>query len=427
VSAPARPVLGPAEPVEPAHPGLTTPSVRVGRGWISLLSIANLGLFIGYFGPLQELLPNQVQDIDPTRKTIALGLVTAVGALVAVLVGPLAGALSDATSSRFGRRRPWIAGGALLGCAGLALLSGQHGLIGVTLGWCVAQAGLNTLQAGLSAAVPDRVPVRQRGLVSGWVGLTQSLGVVVGVALVTEIITGQISGYLATGVLVVLTALPMSLRHPDPPVPKDQLPKFKAHSLVAAFHFPFHRYPDFAWAWGTRFLVQLGNALGTLYLLYFLRDRVKYSDPDDGLLILILVYTATTLFTVVIGGVLSDRSGRRKPAVILSGYTMAAAALLLALWETWTGAIVCAAILGLGYGVYLSVDQALITQVLPSAGDRAKDLGILNIASSAPQVLGPALAAPIVTYLGGYPSLYVSVAVVTVLGSYFVTRIRGVE
>jgi MFS family permease len=173
--------------------------------------------------------------------------------------------------------------------------------------------------------------------------------------------------------------------------------------------------------------VQLGNALGTLYLLYFLRDKIRYSDPDNGLLVLILVYTATTLLTVVVGGVLSDRSGRRKPAVIFSGYAMAAAALLLAAWETWTGAIVCAGLLGLGYGVYLSVDQALITQVLPTAEDRAKDLGIINIANSAPQVLGPALAAPIVTYLGGYPGLYVSVAVVTVLGSVFVTRIRGVD
>ena len=424
MAAAAEPVL---EPAGPAHPTATTPGVRMGRGWISLLSLANLGLYIGYFGPLQELLPNQVQNIDPAHKTTALGLVTAVGALVAVLVGPLAGALSDATSSRFGRRRPWIAGGALLGCAGMALLSGQHGLIGVTLGWCVAQAGLNALQAGLSAAVPDRVPVRQRGLVSGWVGLTQSLGVVIGVALVTEIITGQISGYLAVGVLVVLTALPMALRHPEARVPKEQLPRFEARSMLAAFRFPFRQYPDFAWAWGTRFLVQLGNALGTLYLLYFLRDRVRYADPDNGLLILILIYTATTLLTVVVGGALSDRSGRRKPAVILSGYAMAAAALLLAFWETWTGSIVCAALLGLGYGVYLSVDQALMTQVLPSAEDRAKDLGILNIASSAPQVLGPALAAPIVTYLGGYPSLYVSVAVVTVLGSYLVTRIRGIE
>ncbi|HET9173389.1 MAG TPA: MFS transporter [Actinospica sp.] len=406
---------------------LATPSVRVRRGWISLLSIANLGLYIGYFGPLQELLPNQVQDIDPAHKTTALGIVTAVGALVAVLVGPLAGAASDATSSRFGRRRPWIAGGALLGCAGLALLSGQHGLIGVTLGWCVAQAGLNAMQAGLSAAVPDVVPVNQRGLVSGWVGLTQSLGVVIGVALVAEIITGQISGYLAVGLLVVLSALPMALRHPDPRVAEDRLPRFEARSALAAFRFPFRQHPDFAWAWSTRFLVQLGNALGTLYLLYFLRDKVKYSDPDNGLLVLILVYTLTTLLTVVVGGVLSDRSGRRKPAVIFSGYAMAGAALLLAVWETWIGAIVCAGLLGLGYGVYLSVDQALVTQVLPTAEDRAKDLGIINIANSAPQVLGPALAAPIVTYLGGYPSLYVAVAVVTILGSVFVTRIKSVD
>ena len=105
---------------------------------------------------------------------------------------------------------------------------------------------------------------------------------------------------------------------------------------------------------------------------------------------------------------------------------MAAAAGLLAFWPTWTGALIAAAVLGLGFGVYLSVDQALITQVLPTAEDRARDLGIINIASSAPQVLGPALAFPIVAYLGGYPVLYLAVAAVTVLGSILVTRIRSV-
>jgi MFS family permease len=76
--------------------------------------------------------------------------------------------------------------------------------------------------------------------------------------------------------------------------------------------------------------------------------------------------------------------------------------------------------------VYLSVDQALITQVLPSAEERAKDLGIINIANSAPQVLGPAVAFPLVAYLGGYPVLYLAVAAVTILGSVLVTRIRSV-
>ena len=105
---------------------------------------------------------------------------------------------------------------------------------------------------------------------------------------------------------------------------------------------------------------------------------------------------------------------------------MAVATGLLAFWPTWTGALVAAAVLGLGFGVYLSVDQALITQVLPTAQDRAKDLGIINIASSAPQVLGPALAFPIVAYLGGYSALYLAVAAVTILGSVLVTRVKSV-
>lgn len=76
--------------------------------------------------------------------------------------------------------------------------------------------------------------------------------------------------------------------------------------------------------------------------------------------------------------------------------------------------------------MYLSVDAALITQVLPKAADRAKDLGVVNIANSAPQVLGPAISAPIVVYLGGYPALYAITAAVTVLGSVLVLKIRSV-
>jgi MFS family permease len=209
-------------------------------------------------------------------------------------------------------------------------------------------------------------------------------------------------------------------------VPAGSVPRLTARDLLTAFRFSPRANPDFAWAWATRFLVQLGNAMATLYLLYFLRDRVHHADPDAGLLLLILVYTATTVLTVVAGGVISDRTGRRKPSVIFSGYVMAAAAVLLAVWPTWTGALIAAAVLGLGFGVYLSVDQALITQVLPTAEDRARDLGIINIANSAPQVLGPALAFPIVAYLGGYPALYLVVAAVTVLGSVLVARIRAV-
>jgi predicted MFS family arabinose efflux permease len=70
--------------------------------------------------------------------------------------------------------------------------------------------------------------------------------------------------------------------------------------------------------------------------------------------------------------------------------------------------------------------RATLTQVLPSAAARAKDLGIINIANSGPQVLAPAIAAPLVSELGGYRTPFLSVAVITVLGSAFVCKIRSV-
>jgi MFS family permease len=220
-------------------------------------------------------------------------------------------------------------------------------------------------------------------------------------------------------VALLLLAIPFALMTPDAPLGPGQAPK-------ATWRIGLREHPDFAWAWGTRFLVLLGNALGTLYLLYFLTDRVRLGDPETGLLIMILLYTVGMVATAVIGGRLSDRTGRRRIFVVWSGVVMAVAALLLAIWPTWPMAMVAAVLLGLGFGVYLAVDTALITQVLPTATDRAKDLGVINIASSAPQVLGPAISAPLVTHLGGYPTLFAATAVVTLLGAVLVMQIKSV-
>lgn len=411
---------------------LAEPTGPVRRGWISLIFAANLGVWMAFFTPIQILLPQQIERITPTGKEMTLAVVTGIGALAAVIANPLAGALSDRTTPRlagrvFGRRHIWTVGGALLGALALVLLARQRTVLGVAVGWVAAQVCFNAMLASLTAAVPDRVPVGQRGAVSGWVGIPQALGLVVGAVLVTAVVTGNAAGYLTVAVAVVVLALPFALLTPDDPLPAGHRPALRVRTLLASMWVSPRRHPDFAWAWATRFLVQIGNALGTLYLLYFLTDEVRHADPEGGLLVLILVYTAGLTATAVVAGRLSDRSGRRKVFVIAAGVIMAVAALLLAVAPRWPVALAAATLLGAGYGVYLAVDAALITQVLPTATDRGKDLGVINIANSAPQVLGPALSAPIVVHFGGYPALYAVTAAVTLLGSALVVKIRSVR
>jgi MFS family permease len=406
---------------------LAEPVVAVRRPWVALLFGANLGLWMAFFTPVQVLLPEQISEMGIPGKEAALGWVTALGALVAIIVNPAAGALSDRSRLRvggraYGRRHVWTLGGAGIAALSLVDLAGQQHLAGVALGWAGTQLGLNIMLATLTAAVPDRVPVRQRGAVSGWIGMPQALGLVLGAVLVTAVVTGVAAGYLVMAAVLIVLAVPFALLTPDDPLPTAAARTRTGTGLRRVFR----EHPDFAWAWGTRFLVQLGNALGTLYLLYFLTDRIRLADPDTGLLIMILLYTAGMVATAVIGGRLSDRSGRRKIFVVWSGVVIAVAALLLAIWPSWPVALIASVLLGAGYGVYLAVDAALITQVLPAAVDRAKDLGVINIATAAPQVLGPAVAAPIVLHLGGYSSLYALTAVVTLLGAVMVVRIRAV-
>ena len=411
----------------PGSAGLGEPVVRVGTAWTASLSLSTLAVFMAFMTPIQILLPLQLEHIDPGHKSTALAWVTGAGALVAVVANPLAGALSDRTVSRWGRRRPWIVGGALAGAAGLALTAAQHSVLGVALGWCVAQAGLNGMLAGVTTPVADTVPVGQRAEVSGWTGIMQSFGLVLGALLTTLLFTGVWSGYGSLALLTVVLALPFALRFPEPVLPRALRPALDLRRILAGLWISPSAHPDFAWAWLTRFLINLGNALGTLYLLFYLTDSVHYGDPGTGVLILTVIYTLFAGLTAVPVGRISDRLGRRKPFVFISCVVMAVAAVLLALVHTWTAAMAAAAVLGAGFGIYLAVDQALVTQVLPAALDRAKDLGVINVANSGPQVLAPALAAPIVAWLGGYTALYLATAVVTVLGGVLVRNVRSVD
>lgn len=419
---------------------LEIPTQKARSPFIIALSLANLGIYLGFFTPIQNLLPRMSEAIDLANKEHVLALVTGAGAFVAVVANPLAGALSDRTTSRFGRRRPWVFWGSLIGALGVAALTLPSGgalgksVLFLAIFWCIGQFGLNTSYSAVTAAIPDRTPIDQRGVVSGWIGLTQAVGVVIGVGIVTAAITGLVPGTYAIAALSFLLVIPF-LFSKDPVLPKERVPAFDFGAFMRGFWVSPRKHPDFAWAWITRFLVSLGNAMATIYLLFFLKDAVKMKNPDQGQLILIVIYTVGIVVTTVLFGMWSDRMGRRKIFVIWSTVLIATSAIILAFIQTFPAAMVAAAILGIGYGAYMAVDQALITQVIPAQIDRARDLGVINIANSLPQVAAPVLAAGIVNraahtsgfhLFSGYTGLYLATAAITLLAAVLVNPIKSV-
>jgi len=414
-----------------APAALAEPDRAVTSRWIAVFATAWLGIWMAQLAPVQLLLPNQVsaqiRSSSWVDNVVAFGIISGIAGACALVAYPLTGALSDRTTSRFGRRRPWILGGALLFALALVLLGLQHSLVGVGIFWSLALIGFCVLTAALTATISDQVPVNQRGYVSGWISAPQAIGTVLGVMLVTIVITGQLAGYTVLAVLLVLLVLPFVLWTPDAVLSKEDREPLGLASLIEGFWISPRRYPDFGWTLLSRILVNLGNAFGTTMLLYFLQFGLNDKNAEDDLLVLILIYMAFVVLASLFLGRLSDRLGRRKIFVFTASALQAIAALLLALVPDLGVAMVAAGLLGLGYGCFLSVDQALATQVLPAAQTRGKDLGIMNIATAVPQAIAPLLGAFIVAVLVGFQGLFILAAVTTILGALAVLPIRSVR
>ncbi|NRQ37792.1 MFS transporter [Nonomuraea sp. NN258] len=406
---------------------------KVSGRWMTLLALAQMGIIMAMTVGTQILLPSHVARIDPAHKEASLALVFAVGAVCTIVANPLFGALSDRTRLRFGRRRPWIVGGALVCAASLAFLAWQESLAGLVAGWALAQLAFTAALATAIATVPDQVPVRQRGAVSALAAVGQLSGPLLGGAVVTVLLTGERAGFLAMAALVLLLVLPFGLSTPDTPAGAPTANRFDARAFARGLWVSPRRHPDFAWAWLSRLLITLTLAMGIGYLLYFLRDAVHYerlfpgSTAEQGVMVLVGVFTLSSVVPTLIAGWLSDRAGARRPAVFTGGLIMAASALVLTSVTSWPAAIAAAALLGAGYGVFASVDQAMVTQLLPADGDRAKDLGIVSLANSAANLLGPVIAAPLVTSAGGYRLMYGVAAAFAVLGACLIWRIKSVR
>ncbi|HEY8911981.1 MFS transporter [Lacisediminihabitans sp.] len=407
------------------------PHTRVPGRWIALFAAAWLGVWMAQLTPIQLLLPLQIEarvhSADWVDSVVAFGVVSGIAGVFALVTFPLTGALSDRTTSRFGRRRPWILGGALVFAVGLIALGAQTSILGIGVFWSVALIGFCVLSAALTAMISDQVPVNQRGYVSGWISAPQAIGTILGLLLVVVLGLSIFAGYTLVAVLVLLLVLPFVLGVPDAVLSPVDRPPLTGRGLVAGFWISPREHPDFGWTLLSRILVNFGNAFGTALLLQFLQYGLHRPHAKDDLLVLVFVYLVFVVIASLVSGRLSDRLGRRKAFVFAAAALQGVAALLLAFVPEFAVAIVAAGILGLGYGCFLSVDQALATQVLPDARTRGKDLGIMNIATAVPQAIAPLIGAFVVAASAGFQSLFVLSALAALLGAAAVLPIRSVR
>ncbi|MGJ4844197.1 MULTISPECIES: MFS transporter [unclassified Leifsonia] len=406
------------------------PTRRVTGRWIAFFAIAWLGIWMAQLAPIQKLLPDQVQkQLDTTYwvdNVVVFGIISGISGVCAIVAYPLTGALSDRTTSRFGRRRPWIAAGAVVFAVSLILLGLQTSIVGIGVFWSLALTGFCILTAALTATISDQVPVGQRGYVSGWISAPQAIGIILGVSLVTYVFVGAVFGYTAMAVLLLVLVVPF-LFLPDAVLPPHLRQRMTFRGIVESLWISPREHPDFGWTLLSRVLVNFGNAFGTSLLLYFLEFGLHDKNADDDLLVLILIYMVFVIVASLVMGRWSDRIGRRKAFVFLSSAIQGVAALLLAFVPELSVAMVAAGLLGLGYGCFLSVDQALATQVLPDPENRGKDLGIMNIATAVPQAMAPLIGAGIVAALGGFVGLFVLSGLFAFAGALAVARVKAVR
>ncbi|SEC59910.1 Major Facilitator Superfamily protein [Nocardioides exalbidus] len=419
-------------PASTAEAGAAAPEPRLRRMSFGLLMVyvAILAVNSGGNG---ILLPNIVSGLDEASKVGNLAFVTTVAFVANIFAQPVAGALSDATRSRFGRRTPWMVGGALLTSGFLLGLPLAGSVLTVALVWLVVQVGVNALQAAATALVPDRYPPTRRGGVSAMIGVGITIGNAVGVIVAGGTATRGLLPYAVLALLMLAVVGLFVVVNRDPSSADLPRQRTSAKDFLRGFWISPRQHPDFAWAFASRFLMVIGFYGSQTYGLYILRDYIGLSDAESNSFAATMgvVLLVGVLLSALGSGWLSDKVGRRKPFIVWSSVVMSLALAIPLLVPTTTGVLAYAFLLGLGFGVYISIDLALMTEVLPARlqgeSSAGRDLAILGLATTLPQAMSPSIAAALVTITGGYPAVFVSGIVFVMLGAALVRPIKAVR
>jgi MFS family permease len=411
--------------------GASLPTHRVGVGFVALYALAFMSTCLVLIAPLLVTLALKVNSLVGTEEAPnALSLVTGAGALVAMLGNPLCGKLSDRTTSRIGMRRPWMAIGLVGGSVSVGVVAQAPTVAVVLVGWCLAQLFFNALLAAQVAVLPDQVPVAQRGLVSGVLGICLPIASVSATFLVNLFAPNRLAMFLAPcligGFFIALFATTLEDRR----LTRAEKPAWSLRELAGTFYVSPTRSPDFSWAFASRFMFVLAYAFLITYQAYFLLEEIGSTEADVPRQIFLgtLAQSGLVVVASLVSGRISDRMNRRKVFVLLAALVYGFALFVVAMASDFNTFLVGMAISGLGFGMYVAVDLALVVDVLSDKKSTAKDLGVFNIAGALPFTIGPAIAPAVLAAGGGsYSALYGVAGVCALVAAAAILPVRGVR
>jgi MFS family permease len=398
------------------------------------------GAFVG------NALKTQVTIMHPENPASVLWIPGLIGGIPALVIPLIAGPLSDRCRSKMGRRKPYLLFGSLIACLCVALVGlafQQNNLALYFTAIFLLQIPTNSALAAYSGIIPDIVPQNQRGTASGFMAMMQMLGSLSGVLISAQLVDKGLHNALfwtLGGVYLAFSLFSVFGIRENPLL--GTVPKFHFMRYLKSLWIDPRKYPDFGWVWITRALVMMGFYLVTESLLFYFQDVLKVQHPvtESAYLVGIALLMATV--TGIIGGRVSDKRGR-KPLVTGASLMIGATAVAFLICQNVMQAYLVGVVFGLAYGVYSSVDWALGADVMPNKAAAAKDMAVWHVAQVLPQQISAVVANQILALMPGpmiilagrsvqtyqYPAyaiLFITAAVLFILGGLLVRNVRGV-
>jgi MFS family permease len=365
----------------------TTSLIRISLFWLGLTAID---------GAVGAAVASRIKFEGLAEKGsegTALAIIGVLSFAFSVAVQPTVGAISDYTSTRWGRRKPYIAIGALLDAVFLVGIATSNTLVALTAFVILLSFSTNVARGPFQGYVPDLVPAPQVGTASGLVGLMQVIGNIVGFGLAAIAnVEGNVGiALFAVAIVEVVTMLSVVLRVPKGPPAKPRNGRSWFSVAAETWGTDILQETSYLWLLASRLLILMGGAAFVNFIVFYLADShgLTQSEVGGAQLTFLAAVALASLVSIIPASRVSDRVGR-KPVIYVATALGAVSVVIIALAPTVGIAAVGAAIFGASQGTFLAVDWALMTDIIPKASS-GRYMGLSNVATASSTAIAVAI------------------------------------